>query len=194
MQKRISYFLVAAFLILAVAPSVAEGKKKEEPEAKPAAAEPKAEDGEKKKKKDKDKDKPFADVIEDFEVIEGFFTFYRNEKEGKVYLEISPEQMDTIFLCSITRSAGDGFFFDSGAMLGEFPFVFTRVGKTIRFMHKNVYFQADKGTAIRRALGRGLSDSLMGSAKIESAPHPDRGDSEQGRDRDGRHVHRRVVR
>ncbi|MCH7665298.1 MAG: zinc-dependent metalloprotease [Acidobacteria bacterium] len=173
MQKRISLLLVAAFLILGLAPSVAEGKKKEEAEEKPAAeeaAEPKAGD-----EKEKDDDKPFDEVIEDFEAIEGFFTFYRNEKEGKVYLEIRPEQMDTIFLCSITRSAGDGFFFDSGAMLGEFLFVFTRVGKTIRFLHKNVYFQADKGTAIRRALDRGLSDSLMGSAKIESAPHPERG-------------------
>jgi hypothetical protein len=90
-------------------------------------------------------------------------------------MEILPAQLDTIYLCSITRQAGDGFFFDSGAMLNEFPFVLTRVGKTIRFLHKNVYFQADKGTAIRRALGSGLSDSLMGSAKIVSAPHPERG-------------------
>ena len=88
MQKRISLLLVAAFLMLGMAPSVAEGKKKEEPKEKPAAektAESKAPD-EKKKKKD---DKPFEEVIEDFEVIKGFFTFYRNQKHSNLTVSIS---------------------------------------------------------------------------------------------------------
>jgi hypothetical protein len=152
-------------------------KKKPEKEADTkAAAEPAKggeEEGEEPKKKNGDK--AFEDVVEDFEVIKGFFTFYVDRDEGKTYLEIKPAQLDEIFLCSITREAGDGFFFDSGAMMNEFPFVFRRVGKKIQMVHKNVLFRANKSAAIHRAIGRGLSDSLVGAAKIEAAPHPDRG-------------------
>lgn len=154
----------------------AEKKKPEKETEKKAASEPKEEASEKEESpKKKDEDKDFEDLVEDFEVIEGLFNFYLDRDEGKTYLEIKPAQLDKIYLCSITREAGDGFYFDSGAMLNEFPFVFRRIGKKIQMVHKNVYFRADKSAAISRALGRGLSDSLIGAAKIEAAPHPDRG-------------------
>jgi hypothetical protein len=60
-------------------------------------------------------------------------------------------------------------------MLQRFPFVFKRVGKKVLFIHKNVYFRAEKGTAISRAVARGVSDSIVGSATIDSEPHPQRG-------------------
>ncbi|UCC21864.1 MAG: zinc-dependent metalloprotease [Planctomycetota bacterium] len=142
-------------------------EKKEEGAAKKEEAE--------KKEEEKDKEKAFADVVKDFEVIEGLFTLYRKDDEGKVYMEIRPEQFEKIFLCSMTREAGDGYYFDSGAMMRRFPFVFKRVGKKVLFIHKNVYYRADKGTAIARAVARGVSDSIMGWAKIEGAPHPERG-------------------
>jgi hypothetical protein len=175
MVRRLLIVVLGLALAGGALPGAAEAKKKEKPEEAPAEAAPATEQEPKAEEKKKNDEKSFDEVVEDFEVIEGLFTFYRDEKEGQLYMEIKPEQMDTIYLCSITRQAGDGFFFDSGAMLNEFPFVFTRVGKSMQLLHKNVYFQADKGTAIRRALGRGLSDSLMGSAKIVSAPHPERG-------------------
>ena len=128
-----------------------------------------------KKKKKKNKGKDFEDVIEDYEIIEGLFTFYRNKDEGKVYMEIKPEQFDKIYLCNITRESGDGFFFDSGALLFEFPFFFKRVGKNIQFVEKNLRFRADKSAAIRRAVERDIPNSIRGNAKTESEPHPERG-------------------
>ncbi len=125
--------------------------------------------------KDEKKEKPFDEVVKDHKVIEGLLTLYVKEDEGKVYLEIKPDQFDKVFLCSITREAADGYFFDSAAMLDRFPFVFKRVGKKVLFVHKNVYFRADKDTAISRAVSRGVSDSIVGSATIESKPHPQRG-------------------
>lgn len=117
----------------------------------------------------------FEDLIKDFEAIEGFFTFYYKEDENKVWMEIKPEQFETIFLCSITREAADGYFFDSSAMLGEFPFLLKRVGKKVLLLHKNVLFRADKDTAIQRALTRGVSDSIVGTSMITGRPHPERG-------------------
>jgi hypothetical protein len=175
MRTRTLPLFLIGLLLAGLMPATAMAKKKEEPAEEPAPSEAAEKKDEGKEKEKKNDEKSFEEVVEDFEVIEGLFTFYRNEKEGKTFLEIRPEQLDKIYLCSITRTAGDGYFFDSGAMLNEFPFVFKRVGKKIQFLHKNVYFQAASDAAINRALDRGLSDSLVGAAKIESAPHPDRG-------------------
>jgi len=122
----------------------------------------------------KKKDKPFAEVVAGHEVIEGLFTFYRDDDEGSVLMEIKPDQLGELYLASLTRSAGDGFYFDSSAMLGEFPFELRRRGKRVQMFHKNVYFRADGDTAIARALERGVSDSLIAAATIKSAPHPER--------------------
>jgi hypothetical protein len=124
---------------------------------------------------DEKKEKPFQELVKEFEVIDGLFTLYRKADEGKVYMEIKPDQFEEIFLCSVTREAADGYYFDSAAMLGRFPFVFKRVGKKVLFIHKNVYFRAEQGSAVSRAVSRGVSDSIMGAARIESLPHPQRG-------------------
>lgn len=125
--------------------------------------------------KKKSKGKKFEEVVEDFEVIEGLFTFYHDAKEGKVYVEIKPEQFEKIYLCSITRESGDGSFFDGGAMLGEFPFFFKQVGQIVQFIEKNVKFRANSDAAIARAVERDIPNSIQGSAKILSEPHPERG-------------------
>ncbi len=166
--------LVACGLIAASPADAARTqKKKEEPKQEEKA--PAEEEKAPADKPKKPEEKPFSEIIDGFEKVEGLFTFWRDDDEGKAYIEIKPEQFDTIYLASITRSAGDGWWFDSSAMLNEFPFVFTRVGKTVQWLHKNVYFRADPEAAIGRALDRGLSDSLMGVGKITGAPHPETG-------------------
>ena len=173
MQKVLAYALLFALaLFCSGTASFAKKEKAAEPsdaEDKDAASE---EDTATKKKKDA---KSFEDVIEGFEKVEGLFTFHRDDDEGKLYLEIQPEQLGQMYLCSITRQAGDGYYFDSGAMLWEYPFEFQRVGKKIELLDKNVYFRAGKDTAIHRAVARDLSDSLVGAAKIVSDPHPETG-------------------
>ncbi|MXW81734.1 MAG: hypothetical protein F4Z57_22660, partial [Gemmatimonadetes bacterium] len=86
-------------------------------------------------------------MIKDFDKIEGLFELYRDPEENKVFLAIRPDQFDQIYLCSITRTQGDGYFFDSASLVsigrgwGTFPFVFQRVGKKVFFAHKNVYYR-----------------------------------------------------
>jgi len=179
MRKTFAYLLVLALLLTGSASAAPSMAKKKPEEAAPA--EGKAPDNDSKKadgaaaKKKKKEEKPFEDVIDGYDKMEGLFTFYTSAKEGKSFIEIQPDQFDSTFLCSITRQAGDGFFFDSSAMLGEFPFQFHRVGKTVQLRHKNVYFRADDTAAIQRAMSRGLSDSIFGVGKIEGAPHQERG-------------------
>ncbi|MCX7047446.1 MAG: zinc-dependent metalloprotease [Candidatus Sumerlaeota bacterium] len=118
--------------------------------------------------------KPFADVIKDYKEIKGLFTFYEDKDEGKVFMEIRPDQLEKMRLCSVSRAAGDGTFAHSVAMMGNYPFMLRRVGQQIQMIEKNVGFRADKSAAISRVMERDLSDSLLASARIESAPHPER--------------------
>lgn len=117
--------------------------------------------------------KSFDSVIKDYDKIPGLFTFYENLNEGKVYMEIKPEQFNKLYMCSLTRSAGDGAFYDNGALVGEFPFEFRRVGKKVQMIIKNLNFRVDSTSALSRALERGVSNSIYGVAKIEGEPHKD---------------------
>ncbi|MBW4696565.1 MAG: zinc-dependent metalloprotease [Aphanocapsa lilacina HA4352-LM1] len=119
-------------------------------------------------------EKSFDEVVRGYRASQGLFTVYTNLEENRVLIEIAPEQFERLFLCNVTLEAGDGLYFDSGAMLDNFPFIFKRVGKRIQLIHKNVYYRAETGTPIGRAVERAVSSSIVGSAKIESRPHPER--------------------
>ncbi|NKB66920.1 MAG: DUF5117 domain-containing protein [Candidatus Latescibacteria bacterium] len=151
---------------------------KAEKEGKEVVAEEEAETGE--EEEEEDKGPKFAEVIEDFEKIEGLFDLYRDPEENKVFLAIRPEQFGQLHLCNITRTQGDGYFFDSASLIyigrgRSVPFAFERVGKKVFFTHKNVYYRADEDAAIHQAVDRGLSDSILGVGAIEGQPHPETG-------------------
>ncbi len=119
--------------------------------------------------------KPFSQVIMGMSKIEGLFTFYWDEDSGNAYMEIKPDQLDQIYLCSITREAAEAHIYDSAAQVREFPFVFVKAGHNVQFVHKNVYYRADEDNPVAKALERGLSDSIVGSAPMASKPNPDGG-------------------
>ena len=119
------------------------------------------------------KDKPFADVIKGAEEIPGLFTLYK--LDDKVFLEIQPAQLNRTYMLSITCSSGlgeRGFY--ASMMCGEIPFRFQKVAKNIHLVTKSPIFTAEAGSPIRRAVDRSFAPSILGSAKIESAPHPGR--------------------
>ena len=120
-------------------------------------------------------EKSFDDSVKDMEVIKGLFTFYRKADEDKVLLEIQPDQLDKVFLFSgtVDRAIGERGLYSS-QQAGEFPFYFRRIGKTIQMVNKNTNFTAPHGTPQERFMERSFPDSIVGSAKIASKPHPDR--------------------
>jgi hypothetical protein len=118
------------------------------------------------------KEKPFADIVKDAQVIKGLFTLYRTDE--KVFLEILPDQLDKIYLVSLTMDSGLGEAgFYAAAMAGEAPISFHKQGKNIQLLARNTRFIAEDGP-MRRAVDRSFSDSIMGMTKIESLPHPER--------------------
>lgn len=118
-------------------------------------------------------EKPFADLIKEAKPIEGLFTLYK--KDETTYLELAPSQLDQPFLLSATLDTGIGERGFYGArVLGNFVFTFRRAGKNIQLVRKNVRYRAADNTPINRAVARSFSDSIIGSAKIESQPHPEK--------------------
>lgn len=141
--------------------------------AAPQAAEAKKAESAEAKKPEPPKDKPFAEIVKDAQVIQGLFTLYRTEE--KVFLEILPDQLDKIYMLSLTCESGIGERgFYAVAMCGETPVVFHKQAKNIQVIAKNTRFVAGQDVPIRRALGRSFSDSILGMTKIESLPHPER--------------------
>ncbi len=116
----------------------------------------------------------FEKFVEDFEKIEGLFTIYRDDEEGKVYLEIKPEQFDQIYLCTMTRQSGDAYMFDASSSLRNFPFFFQKVHKKIRLIEKNLKFRSED-KAMKRALENSISNSILASAKQSCKPHKETG-------------------
>ncbi len=120
-------------------------------------------------------DKAFDEVIKDMEVKKGLFTFYYKADENKVLMEILPDQLDKIFLFAGTLEQATGERGLYAAQVGDdFPFVFRRVGKSVQWVQKNTRFTAAPGTPAARYVARSFADAILGSAKIQSKPHPER--------------------
>ena len=146
-------------------------KHKEPPKPEPQV-EKKPESGE-TSKPEPPKDKPFSEVVKDAQVIKGLFTLYKTDE--KTYLEILPDQVDKIYMLSLTCDSGIGERgFYAAAMCGDTPILFHKEAKNVQLIAKNLRFVAAGGTPMERAVARSFSDSILGTTKLESLPHPDR--------------------
>ncbi|MCC6962041.1 MAG: zinc-dependent metalloprotease [candidate division Zixibacteria bacterium] len=118
----------------------------------------------------KPKLKPFGEVSKGFNKIPGLFDFYFDKDENKVLMAVKKDQLNKLFLCNMTRSAGDGSYFDAGAQTGYFPFELRRIGDQLQFLVANLRIRADSTAPMARAIGRSISYSIYGSTKILSNP------------------------
>jgi predicted Zn-dependent protease len=157
--SRFLAFLLGVMLVLlpasipSVAPGIAVAKTPQKPSAEP----------------DRSQLRPFDDVIKEAKTIKGLFTLYQNEKNGKLFAEIMPDQLDRNYLAAMTLESGigqSGIY--SGLPIGDFLFTFRRVNNNIQFVVPNIYFRADRGLPIERALQRSFSDSVLQALPIRS--------------------------
>jgi hypothetical protein len=116
--------------------------------------------------------KPFKDVLKDSSESKGFFTVHR--KDDKVWLEIRPEQLDKPFFFSVNTTNGMGERRLYASQMGTHHVAyFHRIGNQIQLLAKNTEFTAQPNTPQAIAVGQAFSDSLLGSAAVVSAAHPD---------------------
>ncbi|HUL17493.1 MAG TPA: zinc-dependent metalloprotease [Terriglobales bacterium] len=154
----ISLCLFASAVYAAPQQKTESEKKTESPEAKKAEQPP---------------EKPFADVIKDAKPVKGLFTLYQTDE--KVFLEILPDQLDKIYMLSLTCESGlgEGGFYGA-QMCGQTPVVFHKQGKNIQLIARNTRFLAGKGLPVERAVARSFSDSILATAALASLPQPER--------------------
>lgn len=107
-------------------------------------------------------------VVTDAEKLEGLFTLYNNQDTGEVFAEISQEQLEKNFLCTVTLESGIGERgIYSGMPVGDYLFYFRRVNKNLHFVIRNVNFRTDPDDPQRRSLERSFSDSVLYSLEIK---------------------------
>jgi len=116
--------------------------------------------------------RPMKDILKDAKSSPGFFTLH--QKDEKVWLEILPSQLNQPFFFSynIPRSVGERGLY--GSQMGGSKLVeFRKIGNRIQLIAKNTQFFAKEGTPQAQFVSESFSDSLMSSAAVVSAPHPE---------------------
>src|SRR5687767_2428807 len=118
-------------------------------------------------------EKPFSELVNGAKAIDGLLRLYHTDE--KVYLELRPDQFDKIYMVSLTCESGIGERgFYAAQMCGEMPVRFHKQAKNVQLVAQNTRFRAADSTAFHRAMDRSFSDSILGSTKVESLPHPER--------------------
>jgi hypothetical protein len=132
-------------------------------DGKPAAA---------PKRPDPGAPKPFAELTKGAVRSDGFLPVWR--KGEQVWLEISPERLDRLMLmtANVTTSVGERGLY-AGQMRNSEAVELRIVGKRLQVLAKNLAFRGDGDPAMRRTVEQSFSDSLLASAPVASAPHPD---------------------
>ncbi len=118
--------------------------------------------------------KPFDQVVLGATRSEGLFPLYQNQKTGKLFAEILPDQLERNYLAAMTLESGlgeRGIY--SGLPLGDFLFTFRRINNSIQFVVPNTFFRAQAGTPMARSIHRSFSDSVIEVLPIRSI-HPQR--------------------
>ncbi len=120
--------------------------------------------------KDKDEgndEETFNEYLEKFTSYEGFFNLYRDDEEGKVYLLINEDQLDSEFIYFAhvldgISEAGSwrGNYLDNGILK------FNKYFDQIRLIRVNTGFYFDKTNALSKSRNANISNSVIESIGI----------------------------
>ena len=112
----------------------------------------------------------FESIIKGADKVEGLFTFYIHNDRNQVFMEVTPEQFNELYMVNITRETGDGAMRHGVSMQGEFPFYFKKIGNVIQFIEKNVKFRSEDNPETAKALKNQIPDSIIRSVKVVGEP------------------------
>jgi hypothetical protein len=112
---------------------------------------------------------PYADVIKDFEAVDGLVKLHH--KGNRLLAELTSSQMnrDFIVLISIAKGIGRKPFLLSGMSWGfgdDWVWQFRKVDDRIQLVRRNVRFTASKGDPQEKAVNLAYTDSVLFSLPI----------------------------
>jgi hypothetical protein len=116
---------------------------------------------------------PFADITREAKREPGYFDVWT--REGKTWLEIPADRLDKPFYLGSSLASGLGEGFVLPGLTGPERIVeLRRVGDAVQLIAKSQHARATPGTPLARAVAESYSDSLLASAPLAAAAHPDR--------------------
>jgi hypothetical protein len=116
-----------------------------------------------------DEDNTIEAFVEDFEVMEGLFTLYRDPEDGDLYMEISEDQLGEEFIYFTYAENGAPRV---GLFRGEFRdnavFTFNKRYGDIEIAQENTNFSFDADNALSRASEANITRAPLASLSIEA--------------------------
>ncbi len=135
-------------------------------EAAPQAAaggDAEAEDGE----TEESDEKSLEETVADYEQIDSLFTLYRDPESGKLFMEVSDEQLGQeyiYFVHTVDGVPAAGHF--RGFYRGEAVFTVQKHYQRIEFVGENTRYHFDEDSALANAADANLTDALVYSGEI----------------------------
>ncbi len=123
--------------------------------------------GKEEGKDEEKKPKTIAELTENSERFDGFFTLFRDKKTGETHMLIKPEQvdMDFIYFVQVANGVVEAGYF-KGAYGPSFMVSVRRHFDRIEFVAQNTNFYFDPDNAISKAAEANISDAILAVAKI----------------------------
>lgn len=151
-------------------PAKPAAEKKQDEAASKETAKADKKDGDKAdKKKKKKKEKTIKDLVKDHKEMDGLFKLYRDEKTGKMMMEISEDQIgkDFIYFSHIENGVVEGGHF-RGQYRQQKVFKLNKHFDKIEFVQQNPFFYFDQDNALARAEEANISPSIIAVSKIKA--------------------------
>ena len=114
----------------------------------------------------------FEDFIKDKTVQAGYFSFYHDKSQGKVYLQIDKFEQDFLFQSSLPHGIGSNDIgLDRGQLSDTRLVTFERAGNKVVLKQKPTLYRADsRNRAERKALSQAFATSILwGFEVVDSA-------------------------
>ncbi|NNE06099.1 MAG: DUF5117 domain-containing protein [Xanthomonadales bacterium] len=118
-------------------------------------------------KEEEKKPKTIAELTEDSERYDGFFTLFRDKKSGETHMLVKADQVGKEFIYWVQVANGvPGVGFFKGAYGPSGMLSIQRHFDRLEFVAENTNFYFDPDNAVSRASEANISDALLATAKI----------------------------
>jgi hypothetical protein len=115
-------------------------------------------------------EKTYAEFIEGKQYHQGYFSFYLDDKTGKVYLEIEKFEQEFLFQSGLPHGVGSNDIGLDRGQLGDTRLVrFEKVGDKVFLRQLNTYYRADTDNELeKQAIDEAFASSIIWGFKVSN--------------------------
>jgi hypothetical protein len=112
--------------------------------------------------------KSYSEFVEGKKLQKGYFSFFHDKKNGKIYLEINEFEQNFLFQSGLPQGVGSNDIGLDRGQLGETRLVrFEKVGKKVFLRQLNTYYRANTDNKLeRQAVDEAFASSIIWGFKV----------------------------